>query len=131
MPTDMKPEKKRILVVDDQPMNTELIKILLERTDEYLVREENDPKAALNAAVEFEPHLILLDVIMPGMDGGILAASIQENQKLKSVPIVFLTAAVTKGEVDAGGGKLGGFPFLAKPIVLTDVLACLKHHLRE
>ena len=127
----MKTEKKHILVVDDQPRNTRLLKLYLEQTNDYMVREENDPRAALSAAEEFQPHLILLDVMMPGMDGGELAAHIQASPKLKGVPIVFLTAAVTKGEVEARGGQLGGFPFLAKPVVLSEVLACLKDHLGE
>src|SRR5678816_3367053 len=108
----MKPEKKHVLVADDQPHNTQLLKLYLERTNDYVVREENDPKAALSAAEEFQPHLILLDVMMPGMDGGELAARIQASPKLKGVPIVFLTAAVTKGEVASRGGQLGGFPCL-------------------
>ena len=129
MKTTMKTEKKRILVVDDQASNTRLVKLYLERTNDYVVREENDAKAALSAAEEFQPDLILLDVMMPGMDGGELAACFQANLKLKAVPIVFLTAAITKEDVEAVGGRLGGFPFLAKPIVLPEVAACLKHHL--
>jgi CheY-like chemotaxis protein len=73
--------------------------------------------------------LILLDVMMPGMDGGELASRIQASPKLKSVPIVFLTAAATKGEVYARGGKVGGLPFLAKPVELSEVLACLEKQL--
>ena len=124
-------EKKRILVVDDRASQTRLLKLYLEQTNGYVVREENHATAALDAAVDFHPHLILLDVMMPGMDGGELAACFRANPKLKGVPIVFLTAAVTKGEVVAGGGQLGGFPFLAKPVGLTEVLACLRHHLGE
>jgi two-component system OmpR family response regulator len=122
-------EKKRILVVDDQPANTRLLKLHLEKS--YEVREENNPKAALSAAESFQPHLILLDVMMPGVDGGEVASRIQASPKLKDVPIVFLTAAVTKREVDAGEGRLGGFPFLAKPVVLSEVTACIKQHLGE
>jgi DNA-binding response OmpR family regulator len=48
---------------------------------------------------------------------------------LKAVPIVFLTAAITKGEVEASGGRFWGYPFLAKPVVLKEMVACLKHHL--
>jgi DNA-binding response OmpR family regulator len=48
---------------------------------------------------------------------------------LKGVPIVFLTAAATKKEVYARGGKVGGLPFLAKPVDLAEVLACLEQHL--
>jgi CheY-like chemotaxis protein len=122
-------EKKRILVVDDQPANTRLLKLHLEKT--YEVREENNPKAALSAAEAFQPHLILLDVMMPAVDGGEVAAAIQATPKLKDVPIVFLTAAVTKKEVNAGGGRLGGFPFLAKPVVLSEVTACIQQQLGE
>ena len=131
MTTTTRTEKKHILVVDDEPRNTRLLKLYLEQTTRYVVREENNAKAALHAAEEFQPHLILLDVMMPGMDGGELAACFQASPKLKGVPIIFLTAAVTKKEVEAGGGQLGGFPFLAKPVVLLEVLACLKHHLGE
>jgi len=127
--TTMKTEKKRILAVDDEAANTRLMKCYLERTNDYEVREENDARAALSAAEEFQPHLILLDVMMPGMDGGALAACFQASPKLKAVPIVFLTAAVTKKEVKAGGGRVGGESFLAKPVVLTEVVACIKHHL--
>lgn len=129
--TTMNTDKKRILVVDDQASNTRLVKLYLEATNEYVVREENDAEAALSAAQEFQPQLILLDVMMPGMDGGELAARFQANPTLKAVPIVFLTAAITKGEVEANGGQVGGFPFLAKPVVLSEVVACLKHHLSK
>src|SRR5476649_684686 len=125
----MKPEKKRILVVDDRASDSRLVKLYLEGTNDYVVREENDATAALSAAEEFQPHLILLDVMMPGMDGGELAACFREHPILKAVPIVFLTSAVSKGEVEAGDGWIGGVPFLAKPFVLSDVIACLKHHL--
>jgi CheY-like chemotaxis protein len=121
--------KKRILVVDDRASDSRLVKLYLEGTNDYEVREVNDPKAALGAAEEFQPDLILLDVMMPGLDGGDLAACFQASPKVKAVPIVFLTAAVTKGEVDAGNGQIGGQAFLAKPILLKEMLACLKHHL--
>jgi DNA-binding response OmpR family regulator len=125
-----KTEKKRILVVDDTPSDTHLLKLYLEDTSHYVVREENDPRAAVSAALEFQPHLILLDVLMPGISGEVLAAHFQANPKLKTVPIVFLTCVVTKEQVDLCGGKIGRYPFLAKPIVLTEVGACVEKHLR-
>jgi len=131
MKAAMKTEKKRILVVDDRASDTRLVKLYLERTNDYVVREENHAKAALSAAEEFQPDLILLDVMMPGMDGGELAARFQANPKLKAVPIVFLTAAITKKEADTSGGQVGKFPFLAKPFVLSELVACLKQHLGE
>jgi two-component system, OmpR family, response regulator len=125
----METEKKRILVVDDEPSITRLLKLNLEQTNDYVVRAENDSEKAMAAAAEFHPDLILLDVMMPGLDGGELASRFQANPKLKGVPIVFLTAAATKSEVYARGGKVGGLPFLAKPVDLAAVVACLKQHL--
>ena len=125
----MNTEKKRILAVDDEAANTRLMKIYLERTNDYVVMEENDSKSALATAEEFQPQLILLDVMMPGMDGGELATCFKASPRLKDVPIVFLTAAVTKGEVKACDGRVGGHTFLAKPVILTEVVACIRRHL--
>ena len=125
----MKHAKKRILVVDDEASITRLVKLNLEQTGDYEVETENDATAALATAEEFQPDLILLDVMMPELDGGVLASRIQANPRLKKVQIVFLTAAATKGEVYQRGGKIGGLPFLAKPVDLAEVLACLKKYL--
>jgi DNA-binding response OmpR family regulator len=127
----MDTDKKRILVVDDEASITRLLKLNLEQTGDYIVQTENDAQEALSTAEKFEPQLILLDVMMPGMDGGELASHFQASAKLNGVPIVFLTAAATKGEVYARGGKIGGLPFLAKPVELSEVLACLKQHLER
>jgi CheY-like chemotaxis protein len=131
MNTTTNTEKKRILVVDDKTSDSQLVKLYLERTNGYVVREENNAQTALATAEEFQPQLILLDVMMPGIDGGALAACFQASPKLKGVPIVFLTALVTKGEVEAGNGRIGKFPFLAKPIILTELVACIEQHLLE
>ena len=125
----MKTEKKRILVVDDEPSITRMLKLNLEQTEDYVVTMENAANRALATADEFQPDLIVLDVMMPGVDGGDLASHFQANPKLKGVPIVFLTAAVTREEVSARGGLIGGLPFLAKPVDISEVLGCLKTHL--
>jgi two-component system OmpR family response regulator len=79
--------KKRILVVDDKASDTKLLKCYLEENHDYVVCEENDPKAALSTAEKFQPHLILLDVLMPEMDGGELAASFYGESKKKTIII--------------------------------------------
>jgi two-component system OmpR family response regulator len=129
--TTMNTEKKRILVVDDQSRDTRLMKIYLEQTNDYVVKEENDATAALSTAEAFKPQLILLDVMMPGMDGGELAACFRGSPTLKGVPIVFLTAVITKAEAAVSDGRRGGNSFLAKPVVLSEVVDCLKKHLGE
>jgi CheY-like chemotaxis protein len=130
MKTTMIMEKKRILVVDDLASDTRLLKRFLEGTNQYVVREENDAVAALSAAEEFQPHLILLDILMPDMDGAELASCLRANPKLKAVPIVFLTAKLSKKEAELCGGQIGKYPFLAKPIVLPEVADCLEKLLK-
>ena len=125
----MNTEKKRILVVDDEPSITRMLKLNLEQTGEYQVTTENVSREAVAAAERFLPDLMLLDVMMPGLDGGNLASQLQSHPQLKTVPIVFLTAAVTHEEIKQRHGMVGGLPFLAKPVNLKEVLACLRHHL--
>ncbi len=122
-------EKQRILVVDDEPSITRLLKLNLEQTGEFEVATENVSEAALAAAERFQPDLMLLDVMMPGLGGGELASRLQSTPGLERVPIVFLTAAVTREELRQRRGLVGGLPFLAKPVDLREVLACLRHHL--
>ena len=117
---------KRILIVDDRASDSRFIKLYLERDDAYVVKEVNDAQAAVSAAEEFAPNLILLDLMMPGMGGTELAGCFEAHPRLRVVPIVFLTAAITKEQVEAVGGRIGRYPFLAKPIVLSEVAACLK-----
>ena len=115
--------------MDDEPTITRLLKLNLERTGDYEVRTENAATGALAAAKEFHPNLILLDVAMPGVDGGVLAQRIQETPKLGRVPIVFLTALATKEEVSKSHGMIGGLPFLAKPVDMAEVQSCIRRHL--
>jgi CheY-like chemotaxis protein len=70
-----------------------------------------------------------MDVMMPGIDGGTLATQFQASAQLEKVPIVFLTAAVKRDEVQAHQGQIGGLPFLAKPVDLREITRCLQHHL--
>lgn len=125
----MSATKKRILVVDDEASFTRLLKLNLEETGDYEVHVENDATLAPSSARRFKPDLILLDVMMPGLDGGTLAARLREISSLKTVPIVFLTAAVKKDEIVSHGGDIGGFPFIAKPVDFDELLGWLKAHL--
>jgi two-component system, OmpR family, response regulator len=125
----MNPSKKRILVVDDEAGFTRLLKLNLEQTGSYEVLAENAPDRAVSSARRFKPDLILLDVMMPEMDGGTLAAALRASPSLELVPIVFLTAAVKKEEVVSHRGQIGGFPFIAKPVDLGELVKCIEEHL--
>ncbi len=118
--------KKRILVIDDEPGFTKLLVMAL---PEYEICVENDATKALETALKFRPNLILLDVIMPAVDGGEVAALVRAEQSLSKVPIVFLTAVVTREEA-AEGGLIGGFPFIAKPTTANKLRAVIEEKLK-
>jgi CheY-like chemotaxis protein len=123
--------KKRILLVDDEKSLTNLLKLNLEETGNYEVRAENWAEDALPAAREFKPDLILLDIIMPRMPGGNVAALIDEDPLLKGTPIVFLTAAVRKHQVEENDGIICEHPCLAKPASIEEVVATIEKYARQ
>jgi CheY-like chemotaxis protein len=123
--------KKRILLVDDEKSLTSLLKLNLEETGNYDVRVENWPEDALAAAREFKPDLVLLDIIMPRMPGGNVAALIDNDPQLKGTPIVFLTAAIRKHQVEDHEGVICDHPCLAKPATVEEVIAMIEKHARK
>ncbi len=125
------PEKKRILIIDDEAGFARMVKLNLEKTGAFEVRVENKATCAVPAAREFKPDLILLDVIMPTMDGGDVANQIKRDRNLKETPIIFLTATVSKREAGDVGLNSGGELFLAKPISVEALIACIHDHTRK
>ena len=107
---------KRILIVDDEAALTHLLKINLERAGPYQVHIVNRGTEAVVAAREFQPDLVLLDVVMPDMDGAAVADQLQADPQLRQIPIVFLTAIVSKRETTSHRGVIGGCAFLAMPV---------------
>ena len=120
--------KRRILIVDDDANSTHLVKILLERAGPYLVLEENDPTKADQTAHSFKPDVILLDIVMPKMDGGELATQIEADRDLHDTPIIFLTALVTLSETKSGL-HVQGHPLIAKPINIPELIEAIEKHL--
>jgi CheY-like chemotaxis protein len=120
--------KRRILIVDDDANSTHLVKILLERSGPYLVLEENDAANADQTAHNFKPDVILLDIVMPKIDGGELATQIEADRELHDTPIIFLTALVTHSETK-GGLQIQGHPLVAKPISIPELIDAIEKHL--
>jgi len=125
------PARKRILIIDDEASFARIVKLNLEKTGTFDVRVENKAAYALPAAREFKPDLILLDVIMPAMDGGDVANQINRDRNLKGTPIIFLTATVSKREAGDLGLNSGGELFLAKPISVEALISCINDHIRK
>ena len=120
---------KRILVVDDEPSVTRNLKLSLESGGGYDVFAENHAANALTAARIFRPDLILLDVIMPGMDGGDVAARLRADPLLRDTPVIFLTALVSNEETDGHEIVSGGETFLAKPLDISELKKTLEDHI--
>ncbi len=107
---------KRILLVDDEAGFTRLLKMNLEKTGLYLVLVLNESTKAIQAARQFQPNVILLDIVMPDMDGGDIAAKIQADPELGHIPIIMLTALVDQDEPSPGAvAQAGTLNVLAKP----------------
>ncbi|PYJ28702.1 MAG: response regulator [Verrucomicrobia bacterium] len=124
----MQEQNRRILIVDDDRDGTRLIKSLLEEISHYLVLEENDAAKAHESARDFRPDLILLDMMMPQVDGRDIAAQIDADPELQRTPIIFLTALATKVEAKAGM-SFQGHPVLAKPINILELINKIEENL--
>ena len=122
---------KRILVVDDEPSVTRNLKLTLESVGGYEVLGENRAANALISARQFRPDLILLDVMMPGMDGGDVAARLRADPLLHNTPVIFLTALVSNEETDGHEMVSGAETYLAKPVDIGELRKALEAHIRR
>ena len=102
-----------MLVIDDEPEITEIVEAFLSEAG-YVVAAENSPKNAATKVAEFQPDVILLDIIMPDMDGYDVCQQIKKLPKFAHVPVIFLTG---KDRADDMGRsfKVGGDMFIKKP----------------
>jgi len=117
--------KKKILAVDDE---IEML-ILLEKrllASGYEVFTATNGKEALLIARRELPDLIILDILMPEMDGSEMAARLHEDPKTKDIPILFLTCLFTKREEHLEGHESGQNFFVAKPYEVKDLLDEIK-----
>jgi two-component system phosphate regulon response regulator PhoB len=111
---------QRILVVDDEPDVTELLKYNLEQAG-YCCQELNDPLLFVSAARDFQPDLMILDIMMAELSGLQLCRIARADPLLKDVPIIFLTA---KGEVEdrVQGLESGGDDYISKPFSIKELI---------
>jgi two-component system, OmpR family, response regulator len=120
--------KPRVLIVDNNPEFTFRAHLFLQHTGRYLVWEENDPLSVLETARAFQPDLILLDLIMPELDGAEVAAQLGADWTLRRVPIVFLTALITPEEA-RHVRRIDGHRLVAKPVSSPDLVRIIEESL--
>jgi DNA-binding response OmpR family regulator len=123
--------QKRILVVDDERWFTNLLEYSLEHEGHYEVMQENDPTRALESAREFGADLVILDIMMPHIDGSELAARMKFDAQLADVPVIFMTALVTDEDAPEGRCDSGGHTFLPKDVSVSRLIECIEDKLKS
>ena len=121
------PSKPIVLVVDDTETNIDVMLDIL--ADQYEVSVALDGESAIEIAMEEQPDIILLDIMMPGMDGYEVCQQLQQRQESRDIPIIFVTA---KNEVEdeTKGFALGAVDYITKPISPAVTKARIKTHIQ-
>lgn len=118
----------RILYIDDEADIREVAVLSLELDPDFTVRACASGAEGLAVAAEWNPHLILLDVMMPGMDGPTTLAKLREQPETADIPVVFITARGQSAEVERYLA-LGAKAVLAKPFDPMTLAASVREHL--
>jgi len=121
-------ENQRILIVDDTPENLDILGKTL-RPEGYNLAVANNGEQALKTITHFKPDLILLDVMMPGIDGYETCKTIKQMENMCDIPIIFVTAKHSPDDI-IHGFNAGGVDYINKPFVQAEVCARVKSHLQ-
>ena len=121
-------EMKRILVVDDEPAFTRAVEANLGGL--YNVRVENHGARVCDVVQEFHPDLILLDIMMPDMDGCAVVQKLKEYPSARDIPVVFITALVGKSK-SPQKTMVNDHPGIAKPVTLEELTNCIEANLKQ
>ncbi len=110
----------RICYVEDDEDIQRIVRMSLERLGKMTVELVGDPFAAIDAILAFKPDLVMLDWMMPGMDGPTLFKKLREHPQIKDVPVVFITAKASSAEMDQLRA-LGAAGAISKPFSPKDL----------
>ncbi len=121
--------KKKVLIVEDNPLNMRLFSDLLKVADMDVIQVV-DGMEALNRVIEHAPDLILMDIHLPGISGVDITRSIRQNEKIRHIPIIAVTAA-SENQNDEEAILGAGFNArILKPIAVVDFLSKVKEFLQ-
>ena len=120
--------KFSVLAVDDIPLNLVLIEKMLSRFN-FRFRKATNGQMALDAVAKEKPDLILLDLMMPGIDGFEVIRRLRANPDTADIQIVILSA-LTSNEDIVNGFDAGANDFIMKPIIMEQLLTCVVNHLK-
>ena len=122
-----KEEKPLVLIVDDIPRNIKVLGDILRTKDCKIVVATNGPQA-LELIKKVLPDLILLDVMMPEMDGFAVCKILKESSQTRDIPVIFLTAKTETADI-VKGLECGAVDYISKPFNSTELLARVHTHL--
>ena len=123
---------KKILIIDDEVAFTDLMRMNLEKTGEFEIQVENNSASAMRVAKEFLPDVILLDIVMPGMDGGDLSARFKEHPQLKDTPVIIISALVANDETGEDAVAVSGDQIIvAKPVRIEKLRKSIEFALEQ
>lgn len=117
-----------ILIVDDTPENLNILSAILKKKG-YNVRPVPNGELALKAAENMVPDLILLDILMPGMNGFEVCQELKKNEKLREIPVIFISA-LSEIEDKVKAFSIGGVDYITKPFQIEEVNARVETHLK-
>ena len=115
--------KKKLLLIDDDRALGEMLELKLEKTGDYDVTYSPDGDRIVELAREVKPDLVILDIDMPGTDGGEARAALQASPDTKGIPVLFLSSLVTPEDVAASGGLIGGQEMVSKRMEVNDLIS--------
>lgn len=124
--TNRQDARPSLLLVDDEPTNLQVLKQILQQ--DYRLLFATDGVRALEIAQQEQPQLILLDIMMPGMDGYAVCSALKTQPETRSIPVIFITA-LNDVQDEAKGFELGCVDYLTKPVSAPIVRARIKTHL--
>ena len=124
-------KKSKILIIDDEENFCHFVKLNLELTGRFEVLVATRAQAGISLAKKNLPDLVLLDILMPDMDGSMVAENLLQEPTTKKIPIVFLTALAQRKEVESGDGQIGGRTFIAKPVTSQELIARIDSTLQK
>ena len=120
--------KNRLLIVDDEPTNIHILSNIL--SGDYEIRAANNGERAIEAAKSQAPDLILLDMIMPGLDGLQVCKLLQDDEATKDIPVIFVTSMSDPANEELGL-RAGAVDYISKPVSPPIVKARVKIHLQN
>jgi PleD family two-component response regulator len=117
--------KRSILLVDDDADSSQMTKMILEKTGLYTVSICNRGSEAFQIIQNTRPELVLLDVVMPDVDGAEIADQIRKDKSLEATRFIFMTSLISPEEVSESS-LIGGHPFIPKPVSAEILLKRVK-----